>query len=130
MEKIKEFIAENRLAILIGFCLLILICWLHHDANRNKPVYNDTDTNVADLEKRIESAEQRLDGMSKRIETAEKTIESVGRGISTSTGLTYQIIEGTGRAEKRLESAIQRSERIQNIIADVEKSDRERTKNP
>ena len=95
MEKIKEFIAENRLAILIGLCLLLLICWLHHDANRNKPVYNDTDTNVADLEKRIQSVEQRIDGMSKRIEVAEKAVESVGRGISTSAGLTYQIIEGT-----------------------------------
>ena len=130
MEKIKEFIAENRLAILIGLCLLLLICWLHHDANRNKPVYNDTDTNVADLEKRIQSVEQRIDGMSKRIEVAEKAVESVGRGISTSAGLTYQIIEGTGRAEKRLESAIQRSERIQSLISDIEKSDRERTKNP
>ena len=124
MEKIKEFIAENRLAILIGLCLLLLICWLHHDANRNKPVYNDTDTNVADLEKRIQSVEQRIDGMSKRIEVAEKAVESVGRGISTSAGLTYQIIEGTGRAEKRLESAIQRSERIQSLISDIERTNK------
>ena len=130
MEKIKEFVAENRLILVIGLCLLLLICWLHHDARRNEPIYNDTDTNVADLEKRIQSAEQRIDGMSKRIEVAEKAVESIGRGISTSTGLTYQIIEGTGRAEKRLESAIQRSERIQNIISDIERSDRERKKNP
>ena len=73
MEKIKEFLAENRLAILIGLCLLLLICWLHHDANRNKPVYNDTDTTVADLEKRIESIEHRVDSVSARLDKAEKT---------------------------------------------------------
>ena len=124
MEQIKSFIAENRLALLLGLLLLLLICWLHHDARRNEPIYNDTDTNVADLEKRIQSAEQRIDGMSKRIEQNQKTIESVERGISTSTGLAIEIEEGTGRAEDRLESAIARTERIKGIIADIEKANR------
>ena len=124
MEQIKEFIAENRLALFIGILLLVLICWLHADQHRNDGIRHDTDSTVADLEKRIQSAEQRIDGMSKRIEQNQKTIESVERGISTSTGLAIEIEEGTGRAEDRLDSAIARTERIKGIIADIEKANR------
>ena len=124
MDKIREFIAENRFALLIGLLLLVLICWLHHDGHRNDGINHDTDGTMADIEKRIQSAEQRLDGMSKRIEQNQKTIESVERGISTSTGLAIEIEEGTGRAEDRLNSAIARTERIKGIIADIEKANR------
>ena len=124
MDKIKDFFAENRLALLLGLLLLLLICWLHKDNHRNDTIHHDTDRNVVELEKRIESAESRLDGMSKRLEQNQKTIESVGRGISTSTGLAVEIVEGTDRAEKRLESAVGRSEKIQRIIDDIETKNR------
>ena len=130
MEKIKEFIAENRLILVIGFCLLLLICWLHHDANRNKPIYNDTDKSVERIEERMSAIESRIDTMSDRLTETQKTVERVGIGISRSTGYAIEIDEGIGRTESRLDEAVQRSERIQNIIADIEKSDRERTKNP
>ena len=130
MEKIKEFLAENRLILVIGLCLLLLICWLHHDANRNKPVYNDTDKSVERIEERMSHIEQRIDTMSDRLTETQKTVERVGIGISRSTGYAIEIDEGIGRTESRLDSAIQRSERIQSLIADIEKSDRERTKNP
>ena len=130
MEKIKEFIAENRLILVIGFCLLLLICWLHHDANRNKPVYNDTDKSVERIEERMSAIESRLDTMSDRLKETQKTVERVGIGISRSTGYAIEIDEGIGRTESRLDNAVKRSERIQNLISDVEKSDRERKKNP
>ena len=130
MEKIKEFLAENRLILFIGLCLLLLICWLHHDANRNKPIYNDTDKSVERIEERMSAIESRLDTMSDRLTETQKTVERVGIGISRSTGYAIEIDEGIGRTEIRLDNAIQRSERIQNLISDVEKSDRERKKNP
>ena len=130
MEKIKEFLAENRLILVIGLCLLLLICWLHHDANRNKPVYNDTDKSMERIEERMSAIESRLDTMSDRLTETQKTVERVGIGISRSTGYAIEIDEGIGRTESRLDNAIQRSERIQNLISDVEKSDRERKKNP
>ena len=130
MEKIKEFIAENRLILVIGFCLLLLICWLHHDANRNKSIYNDTDKSVERIEERMSAIESRLDTMSDRLKETQKTVERVGIGISRSTGYAIEIDEGIGRTESRLDNAVKRSERIQNLIADIEKSDRERTKNP
>ena len=130
MEKIKEFLAENRLIIVIGLCLLLLICWLRHDANRNKPIYNDTDKSMERIEERMSAIESRLDTMSDRLKETQKTVERVGIGISRSTGYAIEIDEGIGRAESRLDNAVKRSERIQSLIADVEKSDRERTKNP
>lgn len=130
MAKIKEFLAENRLILFIGLCLLLLICWLHHDANRNKPIYNDTDKSVERIEERMSAIESRLDTMSDRLTETQKTVERVGIGISRSTGYAIEIDEGIGRTESRLDNAIQRSERIQNLISDIEKSDREGTKNP
>ena len=124
MEKIKEFIAENRLVLFIGILLLVLIAWLHHDAERNKPVYNDTDKSVAELNERIKSLEQRIDGMSARIEQTQKTVNGIAVGITRSTGYAIEINEGVGRAEERLESAIQRSERIKELIADIERTNK------
>ena len=124
MEKIKEFIAENRLAILIGLCLLLLICWLHHDANRNKPVYNDTDKSMERIEKLMSAIESRLDTMSDRLTETQKTVERVGIGISRSTGYAIEINEGIGRTESRLDNAVKRSERIQSLIADIERTNK------
>lgn len=116
----KPDIGRHYLSIIIGVLVLVLFGWLYHDIHRNDGINHDTDGTMADLEKRIQSAEQRLDGMSKRIDANQKTIESVARGISTSTGLVIEITEGTDRAEKRLESAIGRTERIQAIIDGIE----------
>lgn len=124
MEKIKEFIVENRLVFIVGILLLLLICWLHHDANRNKPNYDNTDKSVAELNERIKSVEQRLNGMSERLENTQKTVNGIAVGITRSTGYAIEVNEGIGRAEERLEAAIQRSERIKNIIADIERTNK------
>lgn len=124
MEKIKEFIVENRLVFIVGILLLLLICWLHHDANRNKPIYNDTDKSVERIEERMSNIEQRIDTISNRLTETQKTVERVGIGISRSTGYAIEINEGVGRAEERLESAIQRSERIKEIITDIERTNK------
>ena len=124
MEKINEFLAENRLAILIGLCLFLLICWLHHDANRNKPVYNDTDKSMERIEERMSAIESRIDTMSDRLTETQKTVERVGIGISRSTGYAIEIDEGIGRTESRLDNAVKRSERIQSLISDIEKTNK------
>lgn len=130
MEKIKEFIAENRLILVIGLCLLLLICWLHHDAERNKPVYNDTDKSVERIEERMSAIESRIDTMSDRLTETQKTVERVGIGISRSTGYAIEIDEGIGRTESRLDNAVKRSERIQNLISDIETANNKGKKNP
>ena len=82
------------------------------------------------IEERMSAIESRLDTMSDRLTETQKTVERVGIGISRSTGYAIEIDEGIGRTEIRLDNAVKRSERIQSLIADIEKSDRERTKNP
>ena len=130
MEKIKEFLAENRLILVIGFCLLLLICWLHHDANRNKPVYNDTDKSMERIEERMSAIESRIDTMSDRLEKAEKTVSGTIVTIRDSRENAVTVADGIGRAEERLDGLIQRSGRIQNIIADIENANRQGKKNP
>ena len=129
MEKIKSFITENRLALLLGL-LLLLICWLHHDANRNKPVYNDTDKSMERIEERMSAIESRLDSMSDRLEKAEKTVSGTIVTIRESRENAVTVADGISGTESRLNDAVQRSGRIQNLISDIERSDRERKKNP
>ena len=122
MDKIKDFIAENRVVLLVCIVLLLLICWLHHDANRNAKDYNNTDNTVAELNQRIDALESRLAGMSERIEQTQKTVNGIAVRVSTSTGYAIEINEGIGVAETRLNTAIQRSERIKGIIQDIERT--------
>ena len=82
------------------------------------------------IEERMSAIESRIDTMSDRLTETQKTVERVGIGISRSTGYAIEIDEGIGRTESRLDNAVKRSERIQNLISDIERSDRERKKNP
>ena len=130
MEKIKEFIAENRLILVIGLCLLLLICWLHHDANRNKPIYNDTDKSVERIEERMSAIEQRIDSMSNRLEKAEKTVSGTIVTIRDSRENAVTVADGISGTEARLNDAVQRSGRIQNLISDIETANNKGKENP
>ena len=124
MEQIKEFIAENRLALFIGILLLLLICWLHHDNHRNDGISHDTDSTMADLEKRIDRIEQRVDSVSARLDQAEKTNTELGGRIESSTAIAKEVATGIDGLQDRLDDAVQRSGRIANIIADIEAKNR------
>ena len=124
MEQIKEFIAENRLALLLGLLLLLLICWLHHDQHRNDGINHDTDSTMADIEKRIDRIEQRVDSVSARLDQAEKTNTELGGRIESSTAIAKEVATGIDGLQDRLDDAVQRSGRIANIIADIEAKNR------
>ena len=120
MERINEFLAENRITFLVGILLLVLVCWLHKDNRRNDGVYNDTNNAVADLERRIDRIEQRVDSVSARLDQAEKTNTELGGRIESSTAIAKEVATGIDGLQDRLDSAVQRSGRIANIIADIE----------
>ena len=124
MERINEFLAENRVAFLVGILLLVLVCWLHKDNRRNDGVYNDTNNAVADLERRIDRIEQRVDSVSARLDQAEKTNTELGGRIESSTAIAKEVATGIDGLQDRLDSAVQRSGRIANIIADIEAKNR------
>jgi methyl-accepting chemotaxis protein len=124
VERINEFLAENRVAFLVGILLLVLVCWLHKDNRRNDGVYNDTNNAVADLERRIDRIEQRVDSVSARLDQAEKTNTELGGRIESSTAIAKEVATGIDGLQDRLDSAVQRSGRIANIIADIEAKNR------
>ena len=124
MERINEFLAENRTTFIVGVLLLVLVCWLHKDNRRNDGVYNDTNNAVADLERRIDRIEQRVDSVSARLDQAEKTNTELGGRIESSTAIAKEVATGIDGLQDRLDSAVQRSGRIANIIADIEAKNR------
>ena len=124
MYKIKEFIAENRLALLLGLLLLLLICWLHADQHRNDGIRDNTDSTVADIDKRIQSIEGRLDSMQTRLDENQKAVSRIAEGIGRSREKAEIVAGGIDQAEGRLDSAIKRSERIEDLIREIEKANR------
>lgn len=100
--------------------VVLVICWLCYDHNRNNAIYHDTDNTMAELEKRIDRIEQRVDSVSARLDQAEKTNTELGGRIDTSAELAKEVGAGIDGLQDRLDSAVQRSGRIANLIADIE----------
>ena len=107
--------------------LVVLFAWICHDLGRNKPIYTSTDSNMADVERRIDRIESRLTTLQGRIEQSEKTISGIADGIGKSTSLAESVATGIQGTEDRIDEAIQRSGRIANIIAEVEAINRQGT---
>lgn len=126
-----EYKDDNKFAIgiiVIGF--VILTAWICHDIARNQPTYNDTDSTMADLNKRIESIEQRIDRIQERNSAIEKAVSGTVITIRDSRENAVTVADRIGEAERRLDSIIQRQGRITNIIADIEAANRPGKKNP
>ena len=130
MDKIKDFVAENRVVLLICIVLFLLICWLHTDSHRNDGQYNNTDNTVERLEERINAVEQRIGTMQDRLDKAEKTVSGTIVTIRDSRENAVTVADGISGTETRLNDAVQRSGRIQNLIADIENANKQGKKNP
>ena len=121
------FYQENK-SYCIAFAVIVVLClagaWLVHDHFRNEPVYHDTDNTMADIEERVRRIESRVDSLSARLDKAEKTATDLGGRIESSTNLAKEVGAGIDGVEKRIDSAIQRSGRIENLIADIEREHR------
>ena len=118
-----DFYEKNKSAC-ISFIVVAVVClcgaWLVHDYFRNEPIYNDTSSAMADLEKRIDGIESRVNSLSNRIADAEKTVNGISATINAGAGNAVTIKDGIDGIEKRIGEVVQRSGRIQNIIADIE----------
>lgn len=125
MDGFKEMYQENRTYIITYFVLAILsICclWLLHDYYRNQPVYQDTDNSVERLESKLSDIEQRIDSLQKGIAENQKAVQRITDTVERGRENAETVAGGITEAERRLDSAIQASGRIQNIIDDVEKA--------
>ena len=112
----------DNLGIVIVIVILAAGYWLYCDTNRNKPIYHDTDESMARIEERINSIESRLGTMQKRLDESQKTLNGISERVEHSTNLANEIAGGIGSAEKRLDDALQRSGRIENLIQDIERT--------
>lgn len=122
MNEIKD---DNK--FLVGILVVGIVCviaWLCHDLARNRETYHNTDSNLADVEKRIDRIESRLTDLQGRIEQSEKTISGIAEGIGKSTSLAESVASGIQGTENRIDQAIQRSGRIANIIAEIERTNK------
>lgn len=126
------FYEENK-DYVHAFIVVMAVClvgvWLCYDQYRNEPVYNDTDSTMADIDKRIESIEQRLNRIQERNTAIEKAVERIGVTITAGRENAVTVADGIERADKRLDGIIQRQGRIENIINDIETANRQRTQN-
>ena len=125
-----EFFRENKVVIVV-FIAIVISCvagaWLAYDYGRNEPVYHHTDDTMGNVDKRIESIEQRIDSLQSRVSKAEKTVSGTVVTIRQSRENAVTVADGISAAEERLDGIIQRQGRIENIIADIENANRQRT---
>ena len=123
----NELYKENRDYIL-AFAVVTMLClagaWLVHDYGRNEPVYNNTDSTMADIDARIGSIEQRIDSLQSRVDKAEKAVSGTLVTIRESRENAVTVADGITGAEERLDRIIQRQGRIANIIAGIEGANR------
>lgn len=123
----KDFYTENK-SYVFAFIVVAVLCvcgiWLCHDLFRNEPIYHGTDESMGKLEERISSIEQRVDTIQGRLAETQKAVSGINAGIKHSTELAGEITSGLGTAATRLDSAIQRSGRIQNIINEIERANK------
>ena len=127
MNDFKEFYQENRLYT-ICFIVLIAVCsagaWLVYDYSRNNPIYNDTDQSMERIESKLSDIESRINSLQRGIAENQKAVQRISDTINAGRENAEVVAGGITEAERRLDNAIQRSGRIQNIIDDIEKSNR------
>lgn len=120
----KQVNSRPYLSIIIILVVLLVFSWLHYDTNRNDGINHDTDGTVADIDKRIQSIEGRLDSMQTRLDENQKAVSRIAEGIGRSREKAEIVAGGIDQAEGRLDSAIKRSERIEDLIREIEKANR------
>lgn len=123
----NEYYKEDKTPFL--WCIIILgvvccIAWFCHDIGRNKPIYESTDSTMAELDKRMQNIEGRLDSMQTRLDENQKAVSRIAEGIGRSREKAEIVAGGIDQAEGRLDDAIKRSERIEDLIRDIEKANR------
>lgn len=125
---VPEFRPTNQ-KMAIGFLIIVIVlvavwCFMSRTGENPGKTDNDISGSVAELENRIDSLESRVTSLSKRIDHAEKTLTGISDRIDASQEYAGQIATGIDSLQGRLDSLAQRSGRIQNIIEEIERTNR------
>lgn len=126
MEKIKEFIQNHLVDSVISASVLFFVLgvWLLYTANRTANDYSDVHESVERTEAGIDRAESGA-------RTAQTEVKNAEVHVKRANEATGKLTERTKRNQAKLDECehitdrmSERSERIQRIIADVEKANK------
>ena len=121
MGKWYEILRKNwRYIVTVG----IVLCgvWLYYDARRNDRIYNDTESTVNAIGKRIDSAGERINSATERVTEAEKAVGTATERVTAGAELATEIADAVTECERRADEALQRNGRIKNIIAEIKRT--------
>ena len=123
---VPEFRPTNQ-KMAIGFLIIVIVLvavWCFMSRTDPGKTDNDISGSVAELENRIDRIESRVTSLSERIDHAEETLKGVNAGIEHSQSLASEIAGGIDSLQNRIDRAVQRGGRIQNILEDIERQNR------
>lgn len=123
---VPEFRPTNQ-KMAIGFLIIIIVLvavWCFMSRTDPGKTDNDISGSMAELENRIDRIESRVTSLSKRIDHAEETLKGVSAGIEHSQSLASEIAGGIDSLQNRIDHAVQRGGRIQNILEEIERTNR------
>ena len=104
--------------------LVVIYCIMSRTGDNPGKTDNDISGSIQQLENRIDSLESRITSLSKRIDHAEKTLTGISDRIEHSQSLASEIAGGIDSLQNRIDRAVQRGGRIQNILEDIERQNR------
>ena len=128
MEKIKKyidcFLTEWAVPVVFSLAVTGLICFGYewYTSSRTEHEYQHVNKSVADVEAGIDRAGKRLDSAQTEIKNAEKHIQRADEATGKLAERTKRNAEELDECQHIADRMSERSERIQSIIADVEKA--------
>lgn len=127
MGKIKDFIQSHIVDIIIfSSCIFFIFgCWLLYTANRTANEYSDVHESVERAEAGIDRAESGARSAQAEIKNAEVHVKRADETAGKLAERTKRNAEELDECQHIADRMSERSERIQGIIADVEKSNQD-----
>ena len=116
--------SKEMAGCILGIVIVLVAVWLFMSRTDPGKTDNDISGSVAELENRIDSLESRVTSLSERIDHAEKTLTGISDRIDASQEYAGQIATGIDSLQNRIDRAVQRGGRIQNILEEIERTNR------
>ena len=126
MGKIKEFIQNHLVDIVISASVIVFVfgIWLLYTANRTANDYSDVHESVERAEAGIDRAESGARSAQAEIKNAEVHVKRADETAGKLGERTKRNAEELDDCQHLADRMSERSERIQRIIADVEKANK------
>ena len=126
MEAIKSWIDDHFMFCVsaIAFSLCIIGGWLYYTASRTENDYHDVRQSVERIEKGIDRAERGAGAAQAEIKNAQKHIRRANEVTGKLTERTERNSEELNDCQRLVDRMSERSERIQGIIADIERANK------